>query len=1574
MRSIQNIKKNCKNWGIILRKRFHVRKRTLPLLPVGIAAIAVVILLALAWWSGNQQAAYKDAQMRKNLLHQTLAITNSINPELIKKLTFTAADKNTPAFEQIREQMIAAGKSFPQRGIYSLSLRNEKLFFGPESYPIDDPMASPPGTEFYQPPVQIFQIFQDKQPIVIGPVSDEYGTFVSTLVPIVDVLTDKVLMVVGVDILANDWQAGLYTARRRPILFTVALAFLLTIGALLVHRYQHRRKLNRLELRQWLAIPIAACAGLVLLLYGLAEYRKEKEKSYQDLTRIMEQARFQWHHSMALQVPLLKAHTEYLAADPSLRKAWQEQDFSAFSDQARSVYEQLQQKAQITHCYFITPDRTCVWQAHDPDRRGDRIQHTTLLMAERTGEDAWGIEPDSLGSIALRYVKPWKHNGTAFGYLELGMETKPLVAKLVENLNVDIVTVIRKESTTQVNFEAGKKRFGFTGQWNTFPHFVIVHQTLPHLPAEVAAWLEHDCQTAPKTSLFRAHGQNQKYACGSFHLADVTGRRIADILILQDVTASVGAARSDLFLNLGMAMALFGGILLLLWSITGSAEWQLGTVFSQMQNNEKKYRLLIENSHDIIYIFNREGAFIYLSPACTLLLGYTLPEMVGKSFHQFVHPDDLFLCIGQMEKMLQTGQKQEDIEFRVRHSDGSWHWLSTSIVPLLAETGAIDGFEGIARDITEHRQAKDILQASQKQLIDIIQFLPDATMAIDREGHVIIWNQAMEKITGIPARDMIGQGQYAYSLPFYNEVRPQLIDLVLDDDPDLAVRYPYITREGDTIIAEVFCQGLLQNRGAWVFGKASPLYDQSGRRIGAIASIRDITAQKQAEESLRASRRQLTDLIQFLPDATVAIDRDGRIILWNQAMEKMTGIPAADMLGKGDYAHSVPFYGQPRPQLIDLVLADNPEMVTRYPYITREEDTLITEVFAPALHHHRGAWVFAKASSLHDPLGNIIGAIESIRDISKRKQAEEEAQIQRQRLANIIEATHVGTWEWNMQTGDLAVNDRWAELVGYTQDELAPISGQTWRNLAHPDDLKISDGLLQDHFTGKLDYYDCECRMKHKNGSWLWVHDRGRIIEWAPDGTPLHMSGIRTDITLRKQAEADLQQTNRHLEEATARAREMALQAETANRAKSDFLANMSHEIRTPMNAILGFADLLSQEELNEQQRDYIHTIRESGKNLLVIINDILDFSKIESGNMNVECLECSLEEILDEIGSLLRPRAVEKELDFQILHRTALPAAIRTDSTRLKQCLTNLMANAVKFTHAGHVHLIVSLEQKAAEPFLRFAVEDTGIGIPAEKLDTIFQPFTQADGSTTRFGGTGLGLSITRRLAQLMGGEVSVQRRPGHGSVFSLLLPVGMDITHQPHLGENRLREYTAAEPPAAAPHFSGRVLIAEDSPANQKLIQAILRKVGIDPVLVENGKRAVEAAASRPFDLIFMDMQMPVMNGYEAAKSLRDRGITTPIISLTAHALKGDEEKCLNAGCSGYLSKPIDRDKLFAILAHYLSPAAPEPASRENNPQPAENLIRNLQTEVHDLLDTLNQPDQPKSTPLPPDNLKSV
>ncbi|PHS02596.1 MAG: hypothetical protein COA78_20805 [Blastopirellula sp.] len=429
-------------------------------------------------------------------------------------------------------------------------------------------------------------------------------------------------------------------------------------------------------------------------------------------------------------------------------------------------------------------------------------------------------------------------------------------------------------------------------------------------------------------------------------------------------------------------------------------------------------------------------------------------------------------------------------------------------------------------------------------------------------------------------------------------------------------------------------------------------------------------------------------------------------------------------------------------------------------------------------------------------------------------------------------------------------------------------------------------------------------------------------------------------------AQAKLEETHSHLEikaEDLQRSQRAALNlmqdmriakdsAEAATQSKSEFLANMSHEIRTPMTAILGFADIVLGNVKDPENIEGLKTVQRNGHYLLKIINDILDLSKIESGKLNVEKIECSPVQILADVASLMRVRCSAKGIELHVEFEGEIPETIQSDPTRLRQILINLVGNAIKFTEVGQVRIVVRLTDRNTQASkLQFDIIDTGIGMNEHQVEKLFQPFVQADTSTTRkFGGTGLGLAISKRLAEKLNGSITLKSKLQEGSTFRLSVETGSlnDVNLIDYPSLELAPEQLENNASRSDPQLNCNILLAEDGPDNQRLISFILKKAGAKVTVAENGKIAHDLAlqareAANPFDVILMDMQMPVLDGYQATTQLREANYTGPIIALTAHAMNSDRQKCLNAGCDDFTTKPIDRQKLIALVAQYAEQA---------------------------------------------------
>jgi PAS domain S-box-containing protein len=582
-------------------------------------------------------------------------------------------------------------------------------------------------------------------------------------------------------------------------------------------------------------------------------------------------------------------------------------------------------------------------------------------------------------------------------------------------------------------------------------------------------------------------------------------------------------------------------------------------------------------------------------------------------------------------------------------------------------------------------------------------------------------------------------------------------------------------------------------------------------------------------------------------------------------------------------------------------------------------------------------------------------------EVAERERAEHQLRESEKRLQTIMESLPAGVCIIDAITKEiLDINPAAVRMAGLTRDQMV---GRTCHRFICPAEL------------GKCPITDLGQGVDNSERTLLSAQGEKKpilksVIPVNLNGRPCLIESF-VDITQRMQVEErlkrsqiDLAETNRQLEGAIAHANRLALQAEVANAAKSEFLANMSHEIRTPMNGVIGMSGLLIDTELTAEQRRYVEIVRTSAHSLLAIINDILDFSKIEAGKLDLETLDFDLPTTLDELSEMLALRADEKGLEFTCRVDSGVPCQLRGDPGRLRQILINLAGNAIKFTSAGQVSIQVSLVPSAsAHSLLRFEVKDTGIGIPADKLGQLFEGFVQADRSVTRkFGGTGLGLAISKRLARMMGGDIGVDSQEGRGSRFwfTARFEAGTEAHRtQPArpdcLSEGLATAVGGSHPgrpsPSPALHHPTvssadprkvRILLADDNATNQAVAMAMLERLGYRADAVANGLEAIRALSQIPYDLVLMDVQMPEMDGLEATRRIRDpkTGLPQPripIIAMTAHAMKGDQDMCLAAGMDDYLAKPVQSSQLSKVLQRWLDRPTVRATQTITSPVPA-------------------------------------
>lgn len=662
------------------------------------------------------------------------------------------------------------------------------------------------------------------------------------------------------------------------------------------------------------------------------------------------------------------------------------------------------------------------------------------------------------------------------------------------------------------------------------------------------------------------------------------------------------------------------------------------------------------------------------------------------------------------------------------------------------------------------------------------------------------------------------------------------------------------------------------------------------------------------ERKLRESERWLTATLKSIGDAVIAADTDKRIKFMNPAAEALTGWPQAEAAGRE------------LSQVFKIVNEGTGARASTSVTKALREGTAVGPSASVTLATRDGREVPIEesASPIHDEQGNITGVVLIFRDITERKQAEVQLRESEEKYRALIERMNEGLLQVDNDDVIQFVNPCFCEMVGYSRDELLGqraaglfLSGETERAFIGEKNRLRAQAIA--------DQYEIQIRKKNGDDIWLMVSGAPNV---NAQGAVVGSIGIHTDITERKRAEQALAAANADLERALLNANELAMAAQAANRAKSEFLTNMSHEIRTPLTTVLGLTELTLASELAAEQHEWLEQVYTSSQVLLELINSILDLSKIEAARLELEQVEFELPALIQHVTATLASRAAAKQLDFHYSLNADTPSVVVGDPVRLRQVLLNLLDNAIKFTEYGEVSLRTRVERRIAdEVTLHFTVSDTGVGIPEDKLLLIFEPFTQADGDIARrYGGTGLGLTISQRLVEKFCGSLWVESQVGRGSAFHFTACFTLPAQPATSEGDN-------GGSVQAASTVAFNILLAEDNPANQIVLRKMLEKRGWAVTVAGNGKAALEQYAGTAFDLILMDLQMPDMDGLSATKAIRAHeqgaGRRIPIVALTAFAMRGDRERCLQAGMDDYLAKPVKASELYSVVERLTLPA---------------------------------------------------
>jgi PAS domain S-box-containing protein len=918
----------------------------------------------------------------------------------------------------------------------------------------------------------------------------------------------------------------------------------------------------------------------------------------------------------------------------------------------------------------------------------------------------------------------------------------------------------------------------------------------------------------------------------------------------------------------------------------------------KLRDSEERFRGVFEHAPLGMCVSAIDGRILQVNTAFCRMLEYSEDEFLRSRWMDLTLPDDRAATEQAIEQLMGNPDTRVELDKRYVQRSGAIVWARTRISLVSDTAGNPLHFVVHTEDITESKRAKDALSESEDRFRAMADGSPAMMWVTGADGGNQFVNRAYRDFCGATWEGVEGDKWKLLLHP--------------DDMEGYVGAFQLAIREHTRFRAEARVRGK-DGEWRWIGSNAEPRFSTAGEFLGHIGLSADITARRHAEHAVRDSREFAQSTINALSSHVCVLNEEGTIIAvnhaWKDFAESNKGVDAEGVSlewGSHSFVEGANYLALSE-RLAGSVPPEVAEVDTAVRAIVHgERDRYSTEFNCPSPTGQR--WFITRVTRfLSNGLPRIL--IEHL-DISERKQAEEALQLSeekfRQLAENIREVFFILTPSGNET---LYVSPAFERVWGRTCDSVRR-NPMSWTEAIHPDDQKRARALTARQMRGEL--VDSEFRIRTPDGTEKWIRSRTSPVR-DQAGQIIRIVGIAEEVTEHKRYEAEL-----------ILAREGA---DAANLAKSRFLANMSHEIRTPMNGVLGMLQLMLGTELTPEQRQFSDVAQTSGRALLTLIDDILDLSKIEAHKIVLENLDFNLSGTVEDVVRLLSIQASAKGLVIHSRISPEIPPFLRGDAHRLRQVLTNLTSNAVKFTEHGRVTLTAALESQGEDSAtVRFTIEDTGIGIRAGQVETLFSPFTQADASTTRkYGGTGLGLAICKQLAGMMGGAIGVDSQEGRGSTF------WFTAVFERALSGLRQLEIQAEPPAAVSAAKTARILVAEDNATNRYVALAQLRKLGYTADAVTNGAEAVEALKHTRYDLVLMDSQMPVMDGFEATGQIRKsihRGI--PIIALTASAMSSDRTRCLNEGMNDYLSKPVELGQLADVLAKWLPVAEPDEPSK--------------------------------------------
>ncbi|MFI4913288.1 MAG: PAS domain S-box protein [Sedimentisphaeraceae bacterium JB056] len=1570
-----------------------------------ILILLIILVLTLGLRIADNRAQIARDLKKENILSNSIDISLSLDIELVKQLTFSKADINNPAYIDICKHFKKYSSISDFEGIFSFTMVDGKLVFGPESYDLESELGSHPGDIYKNYPKEYIELFSGAKPFIKDLYTDEYGEFVTALTPLHDPETGKTLIVIGVDILGKDWNKITVDAYKDTLIITSLILFAIisiSIASLIKKRQVNQsNKLKSLETYSVLlaGIILTICTTIVVYEYeifhvkekfnkyayndveltrdSLDDLKKDVKliKNYFDGSDFVFRNEFSTYASSAINSPAVKSlkwvpivsndkkdvFIEYTRQDDAPNfNIWYYATGKKAAPQEKDFYYPI--------CYEAKPDNKKDLEGFDIST----IPEVKLAIEKAINTSYPNIIDSSLISDSLDKSfsiicpvfskKQDQDSKSAYGIIIIDFSPD----ELIENETFFMRSRNNYTSSGIIELVGDEAEFIYTRKCSEHKGVINAKWTKDQ---ESSNYKLTPLFLFDRTFVALSHPTEEFYTNSPTHLS------WASFIVGLIITAMI---------------SIFVGILS---SKKSALEYLVAMRTKELSEQEKDLSTTLSSIGDAVITTDINSKITRMNPVANKLTGWSSADAKGQDVSKvfnIINTSTRKPAVDVVRKVLGLGITSNlSNHTSLISKDGKEYQIADSAAPIKDESGQIKGAVIVFHDVSEQYEIRQKAEESRRRFLSIFNHSINAValhrMIFDADGNPTDYifleaNPAFEKHTGIKIADAIGKR--------VTELHPG------PQTKELIEKYGEVIKTGKPAIFDLY------------FKESDRYYSVKAYKTGKdlFATIfQNITEKKLAEDALIESQEKYKYLIDNIQGISYHcnFDKTWKMNFISEEISRLTGYPVSDFIDNSVRTFESIIHPQDRQmvwEIIEDAVSHGNKFKLEYRLIcsngqivwVSERGQAIVENGIPVsldgvifdITDRKKA--VAKLEQIEWMLSKEV--ISSTEEKSSRSNSKEickkfsgiEANsiilnaIGKEMLSNIttdymdLMGTSSAIYErdgnytlgifssgWcktlddasrklcNADSNELSECSKWhchqsgkncaqkavesgkpvdSECNGGLRIHSVPIvaSNKTVGaiNLAYGDPPKEIEKIreIAERYEVDPDKLLAESNCYQTRPKYIIQMAKNRLVNTA------RLIGLLLE---RKQANDEIERANKRLLESAERMQALAKEAQAATKAKSHFLANMSHEIRTPMNGVIGMLELLIDTPLTEDQLNYANIARSSGIALVELINDILDFSKIEAGKTELEINNFKLSAITEDIINILSPEASKKGIEIICNIEDDIPNELQGDSKKLRQILMNLSGNAVKFTNKGKVEIKIS-KIKKSDSFveLKFEINDTGIGIEEDKIHLLFNAFQQIDNSNTRqFGGTGLGLVISKKLVEILGGDIGVESQIGKGSKFWFTSKFEKIVNQ-----DNQSRKDAPEDNQPMNITFSEcHILVAEDNPINQKVAVGILEKLGIKADVAENGHEAIKALENKTYDLVLMDVQMSVMDGIKATEIIRSGDCKIdnpqlPIIAMTANAMDKDRKECLDAGMDDYISKPFTPNSLSMVLERWM------------------------------------------------------